>query len=195
MVRLLYILGFCALCAACGVFGYWLSRWNRPDPRLEAILSSGGIVERFRKWVTVPSIPGYATASRSIVPFNRNLSNYDLELGLGSWNNYQNCSDWWEYWIAHMVACWQGPTAHDNDPGTEDPKPGATSDITYDAAVFVEVIRDGGAPQEKVIAHELGHTAGLGDCSNNSCLMYGDLSGGNTFCAQCRLHLRNRTMW
>ena len=48
MVRLLYILGTCAILAASGVLGLWLSERGRPDPQLGEILSRPGAVQVFR---------------------------------------------------------------------------------------------------------------------------------------------------
>jgi len=48
MIRLLQILGICAMLAACGVFGLLLNERSQQDARLEEFLNGPGAVERFR---------------------------------------------------------------------------------------------------------------------------------------------------
>jgi len=48
MVRLAYILGGCAILAACGVFGLLLTDRDQHNARLEGFLNGPGAVERFR---------------------------------------------------------------------------------------------------------------------------------------------------
>ena len=48
MVRLFYILGGCAMLAACGVCGLWVSERNRDDSRLEMTVSRPSFAEGLR---------------------------------------------------------------------------------------------------------------------------------------------------
>jgi hypothetical protein len=48
MVRVLYILGGCAMLAACGVFGLWLTERSRDDLRFEEIRGGSGVLQMFR---------------------------------------------------------------------------------------------------------------------------------------------------
>ena len=45
MLRMPYVLGGCAMLAACGVFGLWLSERNRDDPRLKMIRDRPGCTQ------------------------------------------------------------------------------------------------------------------------------------------------------
>ncbi len=49
MVRVLYILGVCAILAAGGVFRLWLSERNRDDPHFEGICDGPGAIQAFQE--------------------------------------------------------------------------------------------------------------------------------------------------
>jgi hypothetical protein len=49
MVRLLHILGSCAMLAGCGVFGLCLSERGSDDPQLAAILNGPSAIDKFRQ--------------------------------------------------------------------------------------------------------------------------------------------------
>jgi hypothetical protein len=115
-----------------------------------------------------------------IVPFDINLSDTDLQTGVG----YDNAQDVWSsqnYWASLLVAAYQPGTSTDGDPdhysspANSNPADRTVHDGDYDfgvtvedsdnvSLIFVEVMRDLAQVLQKdyphLIAHEIGHSAG-----------------------------------
>ena len=144
------------------------------------------VAEAFKPaYISVAALPGTMNPNK-LVSFDLNLTDFEVGHGVG----YDNAQDVWsqdQYWAALLVMCYQpGPSA-DQDPdryqginntgsdggAVEDPVRdfGVTPEDDDNAScIFLEVIRDVGMPPVeprrrrvdlvRVIAHELGHSAG-----------------------------------
>lgn len=92
-----------------------------------------------------------------------------------TWDNTRDYTSSSQYWAAHVVMGYQGKSANDLDPETENPCLGIYVSGLGDgpsACVYVEVSRDDGvryppggswASIDEIMTHEVGHLGGLDD--------------------------------
>jgi len=139
-----------------------------------------------------------------VVPFDRNLPLSSVNWGIGSWNNYKDCSGSQPFWSVLLVTGYQGDSNKDMDgAGDATELDGATND-DEEIVIYLETIRElGGTLISQVMAHEIGHTDGLvegsraindGHCANPGCIMEAG-SSGTQFCDQCIKDMRSKSKW
>ena len=130
-------------------------------------------------------LPEYVIQAQTVVPFERTLDSYDVDDGLGAWDNFRDLESEPAYWACFLVGCWEGEDTlpvldpmFDGDPdrcfsltppyiarpGAETPTTGA-ADLGNRTAIFLQAIADDGAcvgttDEAHTVTHEIGHTCG-----------------------------------
>ena len=153
--------------------------------------------------------PEYLSGYSDRVPFNLNLTDTELSIGV-DYDNEQDIWSSWNFWACLVVTTYQPTYSQDMDPDGSGPMSpacdpeisgGATpEDDDNAAAIFLEVLTN--EPfwsEEKTVAHEIGHTGGPGECtSGDPCIMCQTGWGGPwdaSFCEYCLNSFRKYSVW
>ena len=154
--------------------------------------------------------PAYLPASYSDeVSFNLNISDSEVEYGLGDWNNEQDVVSSSSFWSSLVVTCYQ-PSSDEDIDGEWDATHGVTDDdgwpSTNVALIFIEEFRDyknttGSIKTEAlIVAHEVGHTGGGEHDAGGYNYIMGDADGqfsssASSFCAETLEIFRSHSTW
>ena len=125
-------------------------------------------------------LPQYAgTEYETVVDFIMHLGDYDVEYGIGSWDDGRVLYSSAAFWSCFMVGCWEASQNWDADPdmcfsltppytarsGFEGVEAGCTDDDSGRIAIYMQALADDAAclnttDEAHTVTHEIGHSCG-----------------------------------
>lgn len=155
---------------------------------LPAYPSLGSYSNEFEKAYIKPVY--LSSPDPDVISFDRNMAIGDV-----GWSAIFDNTPSSGFWSVLSLAAFQPITSQDADGETSTWLGEAHMGDNY-LALYLEVIEnEAGKSDDKIMAHEVGHTAGLDDCESPDCILNTQGSNSN-FCDNCIAYMRGKdTIW